>query len=168
MKKLSIAAGLLLAALILSACGAPAPATQPDEPKAPEIIQPDAGASVTEEVVPAPVPAPSVSAPAGQEPIPPVSAEPAPAASQPAEVVAPNPVRPDEPPAATRLTKAQAEAIALQHAGVSAGQVKGLKSELDVDKGVAHYEVEFRVGQWEYEYDIHADTGAVLSFEKDD
>jgi hypothetical protein len=83
------------------------------------------------------------------------------------ESSAPAPVKPAEP-SAVRLTKGEAEAIALKHAGFTADQVKGLKTELDIDPGIAHYEVEFHVGQWEYDYDIHAETGAVLAFEKDD
>ena len=88
-----------------------------------------------------------------------------------AEMIAPDPikpapVKPAESNVSARLTREEAETIALKHAGFSAGQVKGLRSEYDFDDGVAHYDVEFRVGQWEYEY--HAQTGAELSFEKDD
>ena len=77
-------------------------------------------------------------------------------------------MKPDQPPASDRISKSQAESIALKHAGFAAEQVKGLRSEYDFDDGVAHYEVEFRVGQWEYDYDIHAKSGEILSFEKDD
>lgn len=77
-------------------------------------------------------------------------------------------VKTTDPPVSVRLTKAEAEANALKHAGFAAGQVNGLRSEYDFDDAVPHYDVEFRVGQWEYEYEIHAETGAVLSFEKDD
>ena len=31
-----------------------------------------------------------------------------------------------------------------------------------------HYDVEFRTDRWEYEYEIHAQTGEILSFERDD
>ncbi len=82
--------------------------------------------------------------------------------------IKPAPVKPAESSASARLTKTEAEAVALKHAGFAAGQVKGLRSEYDFDDGVVHYDVEFRAGQWEYEYEIHAQTGAVLSFEKDD
>ncbi|MBE6957363.1 MAG: hypothetical protein E7450_07950 [Ruminococcaceae bacterium] len=67
----------------------------------------------------------------------------------------------------TLLTPEQARAIALNHAGLTAGQVTGLRSELDVDDGVREYEVEFRFDGWEYDYEIHAVSGAVLSSEKD-
>ena len=71
-------------------------------------------------------------------------------------------------PAAQQLTPAEAEAIALAHAGFSADQVTRLRTEYDIDDGVPQYEVEFRVDRWEYDYEIHALTGAVLSFDKDD
>lgn len=80
----------------------------------------------------------------------------------------PAPVKPADPAPSSRLTGAEAETIALKHAGLSAEQVNWLRSEYDFDDGVSHYDVEFRVGQWEYEYEIHAETGAVLSLEKDD
>lgn len=68
----------------------------------------------------------------------------------------------------TRENAAQAEAAALAHAGFTADQVIGLRSEYEVDDGIPHYDVSFRDGKWEYEYEIHAQTGAVLSFHKDD
>ena len=82
--------------------------------------------------------------------------------------ITPDQVKPADSPVSAGLTKTEAESIALKHAGFSAEQVKGLRSEYDFDDAVAHYDVEFRVGQWEYEYEIHAQTGAVLSVEKDD
>lgn len=66
------------------------------------------------------------------------------------------------------LTKEEAESIALTNAGLAADQVSRLYSEYDRDDGVSVYEVEFRQGKWEYDYTIHAQTGAILSWEKDD
>lgn len=76
-------------------------------------------------------------------------------------------------PAATEttsgpLTKAQAEAIALAHAGFTAGQVTRLRTEYEVDDGIPRFEVKFRQGRWEYDYEINADTGAILSYDRDD
>lgn len=71
---------------------------------------------------------------------------------------------PQVPPA---LTAQEAEAIALAHAGLTAEQVKHLRSEFDLDDGVAQWEVEFRVGQMEYEYTIHAETGEILEWDKE-
>lgn len=65
------------------------------------------------------------------------------------------------------ITAAQAEAIALQHAGLSAGQVVERKSELDDDDGVLHYQVEFKRNGVEYEYEIDAVSGAILKAERD-
>ncbi len=68
---------------------------------------------------------------------------------------------------AKTITRDEAKAIALKHAGLSAGQVSRLKAEYDVDDGVPEYDVEFRVGNLEYEYEIHAKTGKILSWDKD-
>lgn len=66
------------------------------------------------------------------------------------------------------LTKDEAAAIALKHAGFAAADVSWLHTEYDVDDGVPEYDVQFHHGRWEYEYEIHAQTGKILSFEKDD
>ena len=60
-----------------------------------------------------------------------------------------------------------AKSAALAHAGVSASNVYEFKSELDRDDGVTLYEVEFKSGGMEYEYEIDAYTGAVLKAEQD-
>ncbi len=96
---------------------------------------------------------------------PPISTEPP--VTEPAE--APKPA-PTEPPAAEQpktLTAAEAKAIALAHAGLSADAVSRLRAEFDYDDGVPEWEVEFVSGGWEYEYDIHAESGAIRSAEKD-
>ncbi|MBO5574168.1 MAG: PepSY domain-containing protein [Clostridium sp.] len=64
------------------------------------------------------------------------------------------------------LTQEQALAKALEHSGV--GQVDFLKQvELDYEHGRQVYEIKFYKNGLEYEYDIDAQTGAVLKFEKD-
>lgn len=60
-----------------------------------------------------------------------------------------------------------AKSIALDKAGVSAKDVSFDKVELDCDNGVWQYEVEFRKGRTEYDYDIKADDGSVLSYDVD-
>ena len=65
------------------------------------------------------------------------------------------------------LTKEDAEKIALEHADFTADQVQRLRTELDYDRGRAEYEVDFRVDRWEYDYEIDAETGKILSFDKD-
>ena len=65
------------------------------------------------------------------------------------------------------LSQQEAEAIALEHAGLTADQVSFLHSEYEIDDGVGHYDVQFRSGDWEYEFEIHAETGRILSCDKD-
>lgn len=66
------------------------------------------------------------------------------------------------------ITPEDAQRIALEHAGVTAEEVTGLHTAMDIDDGRQEYDVEFRVGHLEYDYEIDAVTGAVLSFDKDD
>ena len=73
----------------------------------------------------------------------------------------------ETPTEASLLTAAEAEAIALEAAGVKAGEVTHLHTEFETDDGVKEYEVDFRVGDWEYDYTVHAETGAILSSDKE-
>lgn len=66
------------------------------------------------------------------------------------------------------ITDDEAESIALEHAGFSPEQVSYLRSEYEVDDGVPQYEVHFHQGTWEYDYEIHAQTGEIISFDKGD
>lgn len=61
----------------------------------------------------------------------------------------------------------KAKQIALGKAGISTDGVVFDRVELDFDKGIWHYEVEFRQGRTEYDVDIKADDGTVLSYESD-
>lgn len=56
---------------------------------------------------------------------------------------------------------------ALKHAGVTVEQVENLNCERDEDDGVQYYEVTFRSGAWEYEYEIAAYSPTVLDWEKE-
>ena len=67
----------------------------------------------------------------------------------------------------TYITAEQAKAAALSAAGFSASEVRGLKVEFDFDDGRAVYEVEFKKGIFEYDYDIDAVSGKVLKAEKE-
>ena len=67
----------------------------------------------------------------------------------------------------TYITAEQAKAAALSAAGFSASEVRGLKAEFDFDDGRAVYEVEFKKGVFEYDYDIDAVSGKVLKAEKE-
>ena len=60
-----------------------------------------------------------------------------------------------------------AKAAALQHAGLTAEQVRWEKCELDEDDGRFSYELEFTSGQREYECEVEAFTGEIIKFEQD-
>lgn len=66
-----------------------------------------------------------------------------------------------------KITKEEAEQIALKHANLTAEEVSYLRSEYEMDDGIPQYDVHFRHGAVEYEYEIHAETGNILSFEQD-
>ena len=57
-----------------------------------------------------------------------------------------------------------AKKAALDHAGFAAGDVTELSAELDTDDDTVHYDVDFKNGGQEYDYDIDATTGAVITF----
>ena len=61
----------------------------------------------------------------------------------------------------------KARSIALTDAGISESDALGLRVKQDWDEGVALYEVEFRSGGAEYEYDIRLSDGAILKSERD-
>ena len=57
--------------------------------------------------------------------------------------------------------------IALENAGLSADGVTFIRTHLDYDDGRAEYEVEFYQGNMEYDYDIDAVNGTILSYDHD-
>ena len=66
------------------------------------------------------------------------------------------------------LTKDEALAKALEHASLKKDQIEFLKRiEMDYERGRKVYEIRFFQGGFEFEYDIDAETGEVLKFEKD-
>lgn len=60
-----------------------------------------------------------------------------------------------------------AKQAALAHAGVSAAEAGYFTWEVDEDDGIWVYEIKFRSGGLEYEYEINAATGDVLKAEQD-
>ena len=66
------------------------------------------------------------------------------------------------------LTVKEAETATLDHAGFTADQVQYLHTEYELDDGVPQYEVSFHQGRWEYDYEIDARTGEILSYDRDD
>ena len=70
--------------------------------------------------------------------------------------------------AATAVTEEQAREAALSHAGLTADQVTFVRSELDRDDGRLMYDVEFYTSDYkEYDYEIDAATGEILSYDYD-
>lgn len=65
------------------------------------------------------------------------------------------------------IDEAQARSIALEHAGVAESDAKFYRVERDSDDGRAVYEVEFYSGNTEYDYEISAETGEILSYDSD-
>ena len=70
--------------------------------------------------------------------------------------------------ASAALTADQAKDKALAHAGLKANQVNFVKSKLDWDDGRQVYDVEFYTSDYkEYDYEIDASTGEVVSYDFD-
>lgn len=57
--------------------------------------------------------------------------------------------------------------IALDHAGVAEADVLNRDVHMEREDGVQEYDIEFRTQTHEYEYEIHAETGQILSWDKD-
>ena len=65
------------------------------------------------------------------------------------------------------IGKQKAQEIALADAGVAAGDALHLIVKPDWDDGVRIYEVEFCTASQEYDYEIHAETGDILSRDRE-
>ncbi len=73
----------------------------------------------------------------------------------------------DEPKVTATLTEQAAIDAAVAHAAVDPASIVLEKVELDEDDNVLYYDIEFKVGNTEYEYEIDATTGAVIKAESD-
>lgn len=93
------------------------------------------------------------------------------AATRTAQVSDPSASSAPQPPASPApggfVTQERAQEIALAHAGVKAADAVFIQTHLDYDHGRARYEVEFHAGTTEYDYEIDAQTGEVISFDYD-
>ena len=99
-----------------------------------------------------------------QTPAPAAAATPAPAAQTPA----PAAQAPAQAATGATISAEDAKAKALAHAGLDAGSVTFVKARLDWDDGRQVYEVEFYTADYkEYDYEIDAATGAVVSYDYD-
>lgn len=126
----------------------PAPeAAEPPEPS------PDTESPPPEETAPQTSPGPESAPPAvSQPPSSPPESSPSPSLSQPSSMY---------------IGMEQAKTIALNHAGLAASQVRFTHVGMDREDGRMVYEVDFRQGQVEYEYEIDASTGRILEHERD-
>ena len=91
-----------------------------------------------------------------------------PAQTQPAQT-SPAETEPASVPAAEskELTVQEAQTAALEHAGFTIEQVTGLRTEVDYDDGRKEFEVDFRNGDWEYDYTVSAADGKILKSDKE-
>ena len=76
-------------------------------------------------------------------------------------VIPTQPTTPDVNTQTSEISVEKAKQIALSHAGVGSARFK--KAKLDYENGVKVYEIEFKVGNLEYEYDINVSNGAIVS-----
>jgi uncharacterized membrane protein YkoI len=79
----------------------------------------------------------------------------------------PAPSLADETTGMDAITMEEAKEIALAHAGYTEADVTFVKEELDTDNGRQEYEIEFYSGNTEYDYEIDASTGDILSYDSD-
>ena len=65
------------------------------------------------------------------------------------------------------ITADAALSAALSHAALGKEEISFLENRLDYDDGRLVYEIEFRSGHFEYDYEIDAKSGTVLSFDRE-
>ena len=89
------------------------------------------------------------------------------APTQPAATVAPATTAAQSNNTAGDIGIEKANEIAISHAGLSSGSVSFVKAKIDTEDGVKVYDIEFYSGNVEYDYEINAATGAIVSFDQD-
>ena len=65
------------------------------------------------------------------------------------------------------ITVEEAKNIALTNANLTEDAVQFLRTEQEYDDGVLVYEIDFTSGDYEYDYKINANTGEVVSYDRD-
>lgn len=95
--------------------------------------------------------------------------EPAPDTTQAGSAPAPDTSQADTVPESggQYIGNEAAKQIALDHAGLTAEEVHFVHAHLEQDDGSWIYDIEFHKDNTEYDYDIHALTGEILSFDQD-
>lgn len=63
---------------------------------------------------------------------------------------------------ATKITRDEALQIALEDAGLAKDQIHDLDMDLEKENGVLYFDVDFEVGNQDYDYEIDADSGQIL------
>lgn len=66
------------------------------------------------------------------------------------------------------ISKEKAKEIAFKHAEVNEADAYDIEIHLDRDEGILHYDIDFDTKTAEYDYDINAETGKILSSSKED
>lgn len=69
--------------------------------------------------------------------------------------------------AATTLTEEEAISIALKHAGLTRTQISRLDWDFDRDRRGPEWDIDFSCDGFEYSYEIHAESGAILDWDKE-
>ncbi|MGL6108072.1 PepSY domain-containing protein [Romboutsia sp.] len=66
----------------------------------------------------------------------------------------------------SKITLEQAKEIALKHSNLANDQVEFIKEEKNSDNGIEKYEIDFYHNNIEYNYEIDANNGSVIEYEK--
>lgn len=66
----------------------------------------------------------------------------------------------------SQISASKAKSIAFNDAGLKESEVYDLEVELDRDNGTLHYDVSFEKDGKDYDYEINAKTGKIISVEK--
>ncbi len=70
-------------------------------------------------------------------------------------------------PSGASITEEDAKRIALEDAGVSEADILAMQVGYEMEHGRTKYEIEFYAGNMEYDYEINAETGEIISFDQD-
>lgn len=65
------------------------------------------------------------------------------------------------------ITVDEAKNIALTHANLTEDSVQLLRTKQEYDDGIFVYEIDFNYNTYEYDYKINANTGEIVSYDKD-
>lgn len=68
---------------------------------------------------------------------------------------------------ASYISAEKAKQTALSHAGVSESDIREYDIEMDREDGIVVYEIDFKSGNFEFDYEINAETGSIIKYEKE-